>query len=210
MLPLQSGRCVMSKKAEELKQHLKEGGVYRRADLTQWSNAVDRHLHVLVKSGFLEKLSAGLYYVPKKTVFGAVPPDDEHLVRTFLKEDDFLLTSPNAYNSLGVGTTQLYNVRVVYNHKRHGEFILGGRKFLFHSKHRFPKKVTQEFLLVDLVNNLDTLAEDKTQVLNNVMAKAAKMDVGQLRYAAQTYGNTRAKSLFSKLASHTNTVAHAI
>jgi len=196
----------MANKTEQLKKHLKEGKTYRRADLAQWSNAVDRHLNDLVKSGFLEKLSVGLYYVPKKTVFGNVPPEDENLVRTFLKEDDFLLTSPNAYNSLGVGTTQLYNVRVVYNHKRHGEFELGGRRFFFHAKHRFPKKVTQEFLLVDLVNNLEKLAEDNSQVLKNVQAKAATMDVKRLKQAASLYGNAKAKALFSSVM-QTNTNA---
>ena len=187
----------MTKKIEELKKHLKEGGVYRRADLTQWSNAVDRHLTELVKSGFLEKLSAGLYYVPKKSVFGVVPPEDESLVRTFLKEDDFLLMSPNAYNSLGVGTTQLYNVRVVYNHKRHGEFELGGRKFFFHSKHRFPKKLTQEFLLVDLVNNIESLAEDKAEVLKNVLAKAKTMNFTLMKQAVMNYGSAKTKALFA-------------
>ena len=187
----------MTKKIEELKKHLKKGGVYRRADLTQWSNAVDRHLTELVRSGFLEKLAAGLYYVPEKTVFGAVPPADESLVRSFLKEEDFLLTSPNAYNSLGVGTTQLYNVRIVYNHKRHGEFVLGGRKFFFHAKHRFPRKLTPEFLLVDLVNNIESLAEDKTEVLKNVMAKAGTMDEERLRKSVASYGNAKAKSFFS-------------
>ncbi|PQJ09108.1 hypothetical protein CJD36_021175 [Flavipsychrobacter stenotrophus] len=183
--------------------------MYRRADLTQWSNAVDRHLNELVKSGYLEKLSVGLYYAPKKSIFGVVPPEDESLVRTFLKEDDFLITSPNAYNSLGVGTTQLYNVRVVYNHKRHGEFDLGGRKFFFHAKHRFPKKLTQEFLLVDLVNNIENLAEDKTEVLTKVLAKAKTMDARQLRRTVTSYGNTKAKSLFSSLITQKNNVAYA-
>lgn len=199
----------MTKRIEELKMHLKEGSVYRRADLTQWSNAVDRHLNELVKSGYLEKLSVGLYYAPKKSIFGVVPPEDESLVCTFLKEDDFLITSPNAYNSLGVGTTQLYNVRVVYNHKRHGEFDLGGRKFFFHAKHRFPRKLTQEFLLVDLVNNIESLAEDKTEVLTKVIAKAKTMDAGQLRKTVTSYGNTKAKSLFSFLITQKNNVAYA-
>ena len=187
----------MNKKVDELKKHLKEGKVYRRADLTKWSNAVDRHLLELTKNGFIEKLSAGLYFVPKNTVFGRVPPDDTELVRSFLKEDDFLITSPNAYNSLGLGTTQLYNVRVVYNHKRHGEFVLGGRKFIFHAKHRFPKKVTEEFLVVDLVNNLDWLAEDKTRVLKNLMVKVPSMDLKRLQNAARLYGNAKTKTLFS-------------
>ena len=195
----------MTKKAEEFRKHLKDGRVYRRAELAQWSNAIDRHLTTLVKSGFLEKLSAGLYYVPKRTVFGAVPPEDESLVQTFLKEDDFLLTSPNAYNSLGVGTTQLYNVRVVYNHKRHGEFELGGRKFVFQSKHRFPKKLTPEFLLVDLVNNLENLAEDRTEVLKNVLVKARTMDLRKLKHSVTAYGNIKSKALFAPLITQNNT-----
>ncbi len=41
------------------------------------------------------------------------------------RQRGLLLASPNAYNSLGVGTTQLYDKTVVYNHKRHGEFHAG-------------------------------------------------------------------------------------
>jgi hypothetical protein len=181
----------------QLRSHLKVGKVYRRSELAKWSNSVDRHLAQLTQEGTLEKLSPGLYHVPKKTVFGSVPPDEETLVRKFLKDDDFLVTSPNAYNSLGVGTTQLYNKRVVYNHKRHGEFTLGGRKFFFHTKHKFPKSLTQEFLLVDLVNNLENLAEDQSQVLGNVLEKAKTMNVKKIKQAVNNYGAAKTKALFS-------------
>lgn len=73
------------------------------------------------------------------------------------------MVSPNAYNSLGVGTTQLYDKTVVYNHKRHGTFSLGGRNFEFRMKPTFPKALSKEFLLVDLVNNLDRLAERRNE-----------------------------------------------
>jgi len=182
-----------------LKKHLKRGNVYRRADLERWSTAVDRHLGQLVEDGTLQKLSHGLYYYPKESVFGPTPPDEANLVRSFLKDDDFLITSPNAYNSLGVGTTQLYNKRVVYNHKRHGEFELGGRKFFFHSKPKFPKKITQEFLLVDLVNNLDSLAEDKTEVMQQVLDKAKKMELKKIKRNVSEYGNVRTKKLLSPI-----------
>jgi hypothetical protein len=184
-------------KLKELTQHLKRGDVYRRADLAQWSNAVDRHLRELVNDGTLRKLSQGLYYYPKETAFGEAPPDEETLVRSFLKDDEFLLTSPNAYNSLGVGTTQLYNKRVVYNHKRHGEFELGGRKFSFQMKPRFPKKLTPEFLLVDLVNNVEELAEDTVEVLSKVQTKARTMDTKKLKQSVTAYGGVRAKKFFA-------------
>src|SRR6266567_8389334 len=50
--------------------------------------------------------------------------------------------APNAYNSLGVGTTQLYDKTVVYNHKRHGPVSLGGRVFDFRVKPSFPRRLS--------------------------------------------------------------------
>ncbi|MGQ7944411.1 DUF6088 family protein [Flavobacterium sp. WC2509] len=188
-------------KVEELKKQLERGKVYRRSDLAKWSKSVDRHLDVLLKEDTLQKLSQGLYYFPEETTFGQTPPEDEVLVRSFLKDDRFLLTSPNAYNSLGVGTTQLYNQRIVYNHKRHGEFKLGNKKFSFRVKPHFPKKVTQEFLIVDLVNNLETLAEDQKEVLKNLSAKVRLMDAEKIQESVMEYGNAKTKKIFESLLS---------
>ena len=184
---------------EELKSRLKQGRVYRREDMIEWSNAIDRHLEKLVEESVLEKLAQGLYYVPKISAFGKVPPDEDVLVRGFLKDDRFLLVSPNSYNSLGVGTTQLYNKKVVYNHKRHGIFKLGNREFDFQRKYDFPTKITQEFLLVDLVNNLDELAEDRAIVLNKVLSKAKQLPTQKLKLAITKYGSVKAKKLFKEV-----------
>ena len=160
------------KQVEALKKHLKPGEVYRRADLQEWSTAVDRHLQHLVKDGALEKLSGGLYYAPRTSVFGKTPADEDELVSAFLKDDRFVVTSPSDYNTLGVGTTQLYNERRVYNQKRHGTYKLGNRSFRFVRKPYVPTKLTKEFLLVDLVNNLKQLEENQEFVFNNVKVKA--------------------------------------
>jgi hypothetical protein len=182
---------------EELKSHLRPGRVYRREDVAQWSNAVDRHLKQLVGDGTLTKLAPGLYLYPKRTAFGKAPAEDDKLVETFLKDRRFLLASPNSYNMLGVGTTQLYDKTVVYNHKRHGSFTLGGRTFDFRMRPSFPKKLSREFLLVDLVNNLDQLAESKREVLERVRERVPSFDVPRLQKAAREYGNVRTKKFFS-------------
>lgn len=194
--------------AAQLEKQLKPGKVYRREDLTQYSNAIDRHLSVLVDNGTLQKVAQGLYYFPKQSVFGPVPPEDKTLVRSFLKNDRFLLTSPNSYNALGVGTTQLYNKTLVYNLKRHGEVVLNGKKFYFHKTPYFPKKATLEFLLIDVVNHLDTLAEDREMVLNNALAKARTMDFNRLRYVVREYGHNRTKNLFASLLDEMKTKLH--
>jgi hypothetical protein len=183
----------------QLKRHLVKGQVYRRTELANWSKSVDRHLNELVQEGTLQKLSQGLYYFPNESVFGKTPPDENVLVQNFLKDHRFLLTSPNAYNSLGVGTTQLYNVRTVYNHKRHGEFKLGNQTFQFRIKAHFPKKVTDDFLLVDLVNNLEELAEDKVEVLKKVSAKVQLMDRKKMKNFVTEYGSVKTKKFFTPL-----------
>jgi hypothetical protein len=185
-------------KLEALKKHLRPGQVYRRGDLARWSNAVDRHLKQLLDDGTLRKLAGGLYAYPKETVFGKAPAEDDKLVGAFLKDHRFLLASPNAYNSLGVGTTQLYDKTVVYNHKRHGNFLLGGRAFDFRVKPVFPCTLSPEFLLVDLVNNVDRLAESRNEVLARVKERATSYDVPRLQRIARDYGTVRTKKFFSE------------
>ncbi|HVU56566.1 MAG TPA: hypothetical protein VHD83_15985 [Puia sp.] len=189
------------KQVEKLKQNLKEGEVYRRADLQQWTSSVDRHLQELVKDGTLQKLSGGLYYVPAQSTFGKVPAEEHALVEAFLKDRHFLLTSPSDYNALGVGTTQLYNTRRVYNYKRHGEFKLGNRSFQFVRKPYVPTKLTNEFLLVDLVNNLAQLEEDQLAVMNKVKEKVRVLDQASLHNLAEKFGKVKTRKLFKTLLS---------
>jgi hypothetical protein len=184
-------------KLDELKKRLRPGKVYRREDLLVWSTSVDRHLQVLVNDGKLEKLSQGLYYSPKESTFGKTPPEEQELIERFLKTDRFLITSPNLYNSLGIGTTQLYNNRVVYNNKRHGLVKLGNREYQFHFKLDFPNTLSKEFLMVDLVNNLESLAEDSKLVLAKAAKKIPTLDQRKLGQAVKRYGHIATKKIFA-------------
>ena len=186
------------KELDKLKQKLQPGVVYQRKGLARWSNAIDRHLKQLLEDGTLIKLSQGLYYYPKKTAFGDAPPDEKALVRAFLNDDRFLITSPNVYNVLGIGATQLYNQTVVYNHKRHGTLALGKRTFDFRKKSFFPLEVSREFLLVDLVNNVDRVAEDRAALLQAVAKKVTAFDRLALAQAVREFGGVAAKKFFAK------------
>ena len=172
-----------------LADELQAGRVYRREDLARLSNSVDRHLSQLVSTGTLKKLAQGLYYAPKQSSFGPLPPTDEQVVKGFLRDNEFLVFSPSSYNMVGLGTTQLYNNTLVYNHKRHGVFKLGNRQFHFRVKPRFPKKLTPEFLYVDLLNNLDELAEDRDSVLSQARTKLLSFNKSLLQKALDSYGN---------------------
>ena len=172
-----------------LADELQAGRVYRREDLARLSKAVDRHLQELVSKGTLKKLAPGLYYAPKQSNFGPLPPTDEQVVQGFLRDKDFLVFSPSSYNTVGLGTTQLYNSTLVYNHKRHGVFKLGNRQFHFRVKPRFPKKLTPEFLYIDLLNNLEELAEDRDSVLSEARTKYLSFNQSLLLKTLDNYGS---------------------
>jgi hypothetical protein len=103
--------------------------------------------------------------------------------------------SPNAYNALGLGLTQLYNTTWVYNHKRKGEFQLNGKTFELKLKSSFPKEITKEFLLVDLLNNSQNLAEDFSQTLEKLKNKLHHFNTSDLMKATQQYGTGKTKGI---------------
>lgn len=185
------------KSAENLRDAMRPGKVYRRQDLEELTTAVDRDLKTLVDAGEVKRLAGGLYYRPAKNAFGAAPPDDRDLVRAFLKTNDFLLTSYNHFNQLGLGLTQVYSASLVYNHKRAGEFTLGGRRFHFRRVPAFPRKLSREFLLVDLLNNLKHLPDDTGMVLQNLQARLGEFDREEVQSQLERYGSTRARRVLS-------------
>lgn len=186
-------------KREFVKNHLVPGTLYRRSELEEFSTSVDRHLAQLVKEGSLKKVGPGLYLHPEKSKWGEKTSDDKKLVETFLKDDRFLMVSFNSYNGLGLGTTQLYNQTVVYNHKRHGKFKLGNRTFDFRMKPDFPAEFTKESLLVDMLNNLSELAEDPEKVVQVFKRKLSSFDRQSLENAVKLYGKIKTKKLIKEV-----------
>lgn len=176
------------KTVDVLKRKLYPGRVYRRADLAHFSSNVDRHLKALVEEGVLTKLQDGLYLCPRQSTFGEVPPEENKLLEKFLKSSKFLVYSPNSFNSLGLGTTQLYNLPVVLNQKRHGKLNLGERTFFFQRRLNVPREMTKEVLLVELLNNLKMVPEEHQHLLEVLNQKLSDFNKTTLERAAKRYG----------------------
>ncbi|MEI6094473.1 MAG: DUF6088 family protein [Gammaproteobacteria bacterium] len=186
-------------KRDNILSHMKSGMVYRRVGLLPYSNNLDRDLSVLVDQNKLKKLAPGLYYKPKTSRFGLLPPSDEVLVKAFLKRP-FLMYSWNDYNTLSLGLTQLYNQVVVYNSERHEEIKLGNRRFAFKRPNNgFPVKLTREFLLVDLLNNAKYLTEDVGNLESKIKARLADFNCTLLFELAEKHGKIQTKKLIASL-----------
>ncbi|GFO68585.1 hypothetical protein GMLC_21640 [Geomonas limicola] len=156
-------------------EYLQPGCVFRRSDLIGRLNGIDRVLGRLLAAQLVVRVGRGMYHYPKLSRFGVLPADPEELVRVFLGNADFLLVSPNDFNGLSVGTTQLYNHVLVYNRKRRGRVILDGREFEFLVRSDLPDRVTPLFLLEALLGYLDNLAEDRVAVRSRAQERLREL-----------------------------------
>ena len=78
-----------------------------------------------------------------------------------------------------------------------GNFKWGNRNFKFVRKQYVPEKLTKEFLLVDLANNLKHLGEDQPALVENIKKKAKEMNTERLKTIADNFGTVATKKLFA-------------
>lgn len=174
---------------------MKPGRVYRRQDLKSATTAIDRDLKTIVACGRARKLAGGLYCLTGTKPFGAASPEEKELVRAFLKSGDFLLASHNDFDQLGLGPTQPYDSRVVYNHKRSGDFLLGGKRFRFRIVRAYPKSLSTEYLLVDLLNHAGKFPGVADRIIENMSSNPGTPDCEKLAACLARYGSLRARDL---------------
>ena len=178
---------------EKMRKKLSPQGVYRRNDFTGLSSNVDRYLKKLVSQKALVKIQNGLYMCPKQTVFGTAFPEEKQLLRVFLKDEHFVVYNFSLFNGLGLGLTQLYNKRVVFNRKRHGDFRFKGRWYHFYRWREAPKKLSKEFLYVEFLNRFEQLAEDRPKAMSMLKKQIKKLNQKNLKKAIKSYGKESSK-----------------
>jgi len=168
---------------------LKPGRAYRTRDLRLWSANSTRLARRLVDEGKLLEAAHGLYYAPIPTRFGPAPASSEELLRAFLGGDPFLLTGPPYWNALGLGSTAMFAVTLVYNTRRSGEFRLGGRRFLLRRVY-FPQNPTVEWFIVDLLQHHDMAGVALSELRAGLVAtlRSGRWNRKRLREMAEIYG----------------------
>jgi hypothetical protein len=118
------------------------------------------------------------------------------MMRAFLDRGPFVITGPERWNALGLGTTALFAAPLVYNTKRSGTFDLGGRRYVLR-RVGFPSRPTPEWFVVDLFENADHAGasrEDLAESLARAVARGG-FERERLGEMARRYGTRRTQAL---------------
>jgi hypothetical protein len=169
-----------------------EGAVLTTHNLrTRYSNPA-RKAASLVREGALAKVQGGLYFVPRRTRWGPMPPRAEALLSKWLDGEQgqaWVFTGSAAWNALELGTTAVQAERYVYNHKRSGHFDLAGHQLQLR-RVPFPADPPLEWFVVDLLNHYREAAADLVE-LGRKLARAlasGRFDSARLTELAAEYG----------------------
>ena len=168
---------------------LKAGRAYRTRDLARWGKNPARLAQRLVREGKLREAAHGLYYTPIASKFGPAPVPDSVLLRAFLEGEPFLISGPQRWNALGLGSTAMFAATLVYNTQRTGEFTLDGRRFLLRRVY-FPKQPSPEWFVVDLLRHHEMAGVPLSELRKNLVValREWRWALDEMREMAETYG----------------------
>jgi hypothetical protein len=131
---------------------LEPGRAYRTRELRRWGANPARLARRLVREGLLRQAAHGLFYAPIVSRFGPSPPGQTELLRAFFGDSAFLISGPPKWNALGLGSTAVFAMTLVYNEKRSAEHIFDGRRYLLR-RVLFPEDAPPEYFVIDLLQH---------------------------------------------------------
>jgi hypothetical protein len=88
-----------------------------KADYQTAAKALER----LQKKGIIKKISKGVFYKPKQTIFGELKPDYNELLKPFLFKNGkriAYVTSTSLYNQLGLTTQIAFSIKIASRSNR--------------------------------------------------------------------------------------------
>ena len=109
--------------AEQIKRIPKDttfGYEQLKIDKAQYVTAA-KALERMQKKGLIKKISKGIFYKPKMTVFGELKPGDQEILRPYLFKDGkriAYITGTALYNQLGLTTQMAFRIKIASRQKR--------------------------------------------------------------------------------------------
>lgn len=115
---------TISKKIEDKVKNLPIGTTFTYQTLSVKADeyaATAKALERLIKNEVIKRVSTGVFYKPKQTIFGALMPREEELLKNYLFDNDkriAYITGLSLYNKLGLTTQVPKTIKIASRDKR--------------------------------------------------------------------------------------------
>lgn len=120
----------VSQKIEKQLKQIPEGLPFRYQDIGIESDeysAATKSIERLIASGTVKRASKGLFYKPKQSIFGQMPPSDADLIKQYLFKNGqriAYITGTSLYNGMGLTTQMPFTIDVASKMRR-SEVVIG-------------------------------------------------------------------------------------
>ncbi len=114
----------IAKNINEKIKTIEEGKIFTYKDLAiqkEEYSATAKTIERLIKKGIVKRISTGIFYKPKQTVFGELKPDEEKIITPYLYQNGkriAYITGLLLYNKMGLTTQIPKEISIASNKKR--------------------------------------------------------------------------------------------
>lgn len=155
-----------------------EGKVFRYQELAIAPSeyiAATKAMERLIKKGFIQRTSTGVFYKPQKTAFGNLRPKEEELIRPYLFENGkriAYITGTALFNRMGLTTQVPKTIRVASRGKR---IITKAGNIQVKPVKSYAEVTNDNFYLMELLDVLKDFKiipdKNKSQVIKFMLQK---------------------------------------
>jgi len=114
----------IAKKIEEKIDNIESGKIFTYKELNikkEEYSAASKSIERLIKRKIIKRISTGVFYKPKQTVFGELKPDEEKIITPYLFKNGkriAYITGLLLYNKMGLTTQIPKEISIASNKKR--------------------------------------------------------------------------------------------
>ena len=114
----------VAQKIENQISKIKEGTTfnYQQLSIEQSEySAATKAIERFIEKGIIKRVSTGVFYKPKQTIFGELKPNEEELLKPYLFQNNkriAYITGTSLYNKMGLTTQISKNIKIASRDKR--------------------------------------------------------------------------------------------
>jgi len=114
----------VAQKIEKQINKIKEGTTFKYQQLSieqSEYSAATKAIERFIEKGIIKRVSTGVFYKPKQTIFGELKPNEEELLKPYLFQNNkrvAYITGTSLYNKMGLTTQISKNIKIASRDKR--------------------------------------------------------------------------------------------